>query len=780
MSNVVLDSFRIQNFRSIVDSDWRNLSSDHITVLIGQNESGKTTVLEALYSFYTGKIIEDVFRSDQRLPEVSCQFSLPSGENLLAHLDAERLPAELKEKIKKQKTFSLSRNWSRNREAQIFYSGENVFDFYQNKILQLQKAEESTIQEMESFFASSEMAFAHLPELEKLRDASLQQLIELQQQTKAQQLRVNKAQNEEEKKIASEALQQLTEKQDGKNDEFLKHKSNFEAQKSNTQALSERMVFFKKCRQSISDFEELNMGLNEIRIQLSELYQLHELSSSPKDKRRIKNQIQKLSIEEVKRDALRNNLQTQMHIQLAAAEKVITNNTGISEAIEASKHDYAKTNKFYTLNQLGEECMKLVPVFEFFEDFSGLLPNKIDLEDLLHEREHIEGYKAVRNFLNLAGLSGSFFHEKNQRILKQGIEALNTDVTINFHDYWSQMVGKNNKIKLHLELEHYNYTVPDKSGKPYLTFWIKDNHESLYPKQRSRGVRWFLSFYLELKATEKQNTGNRVLLIDEPGLSLHARAQEDVLKVFEDLKEKMQIIYCTHSPHLVKPDKLYRLLAVQRLDEADDRSETHILDPQMLTQASADTLTPVYSIMGMRMGDSQLISNRNNIIIPDVIHYYYLSRISKIIPGADSLNFIPATSAESISLLVNILSAWQIPYGVLLFGNTPETLVHQLQSSTLIHSDSVNHQKLLYFSTLDEVEDIFSTLDFKKYVLLKREGITLTNSAFILENDLSRKILAANFVNSFEAEKNPAEMFDQTTFNNMNQLFDSIKMLINP
>lgn len=780
MSNVELQSFRIQNFRSIVDSDWRNLSSDHITVLIGQNESGKTTVLEALFSFYTGKIIEDVFRSDQRLPEVSCQFTLPQGENLLAHLDAERIPAELKEKIKKQKTFTLSRSWSKNHESSILYSGDEILNYYQKRVQEIEKAEKQTIQLLDSFFAQAEKEFAALPELEKLRDASLQQLIELQQQTKAQQLRVNKAQNEEEKKIASDALQQLTENQDQKNNEFIKQKSNFDTQKAAANALTERLVFFKKCKQHLFELEELDAQFSEIKTKLIELQQLLELSTNSRDKRHLKKQIQKIGLEEARADARLSNSKAQKHIHLVAAEKVLTNNTDISEAVKTSKLDYEQSTRLYNLNQLGEECMKLVPVFEFFEDFSGLLPNKIDLEDILHEREHTEGYKAVRNFLSLAGLSSSFFHEKNQRILKQGIEALNTDVTINFHDYWSQMVGKNNKIKLHLELEHYDYTMPEKSGKPYLEFWIKDKHERLYPKQRSRGVRWFLSFYLELKATEKQNSGNRILLIDEPGLSLHARAQEDVLKVFEDLKDKMQIIYCTHSPHLVKPEKLYRILAVQRLDQTDDHSETHILDPQMITKASADTLSPVYSIMGMRLGDSQLISNRNNILVPDIIHYYYLSRISKIISGADKLNFIPATSVESISLLVNILTSWQVPYGVLFFGNTPETLIEQLQSETLIHSDSVNHQKLLYFSTLDEVEDIFSTLDFKKYILLRREGITITNSAYIFENDLSRKILAANFVNSFEAEKNPADMFDQTTINNMNQVFDSIKILIKP
>ena len=43
-------------------------------------------------------------------------------------------------------------------------------------------------------------------------------------------------------------------------------------------------------------------------------------------------------------------------------------------------------------------------------------------------------------------------------------------------------------------------------------------------------------FYMELMASALVTDKQMVLLVDEPGVSLHARAQEDVLKVFEDIK----------------------------------------------------------------------------------------------------------------------------------------------------------------------------------------------------------------------------------------------------
>ena len=80
-----LVAFRVQNFRSIVDTGWHQLAHDKITSLIGQNESGKTSILEALKAFHDGLLIEDMLRSDLSLPVVSCKFSFQFSdiENLI-------------------------------------------------------------------------------------------------------------------------------------------------------------------------------------------------------------------------------------------------------------------------------------------------------------------------------------------------------------------------------------------------------------------------------------------------------------------------------------------------------------------------------------------------------------------------------------------------------------------------------------------------------------------------------------------------------------------------
>jgi ABC-type ATPase involved in cell division len=436
--------------------------------------------------------------------------------------------------------------------------------------------------------------------------------------------------------------------------------------------------------------------------------------------------------------------------------------------------------RYMSLEDIADAMFANIPIFEFFEDFSSLLPNKIDLEDLLNESGTVEGYKAAQNFLKIAGLNAEFFREKNQRILKQKIENLNSDITIDFQDYWSQNVGKDNKIRLNFELEHYDFTVPEKSGKPYLEFWIKDRTERLYPKQRSRGVRWFLSFYLELKATARKNHVNRVLLIDEPGLSLHARAQEDVLKVFEDLKDKMQIIYCTHSPHLVDSSRLYRILAIQRVNADDERSETVIIDANSLHEASTDTLTPIYSLMGAKLYDQQLIQQKNNIIIEDSITYYYLTEMMRITDFREKIHFIPSTHESNIPVLMNILMGWRLDFLILLY-DSPEKreMAEHLKKNIFLQAQESASKKIFVMEGFRKVEDLFSTIDFKRFILQKRTGITESNSDYIENNGLSRMILVTSFLNHIRNEKTAFAEFDAETRKNFALLFEKIKKAIN-
>jgi predicted ATP-dependent endonuclease of OLD family len=778
MTQVKLNSFRIQNYRSIIDSGWKNLAPDNITILIGQNESGKTTVLEALESFYKGSIIDDILRSDQTLPVVSCSFSIEGGQSLIDFLNEKKLPSSLVSKIKNKKNFTLTRQWHEDKSSRVFVSGEELFDFFNKQDKETEKTEASTIKQVYEYLTDANKYQVQLAECSEEKSIEEELLTEKRKNFEASKKNARKARKPDSKVIAEKELEIARKEYDEQEKLYLKKAELYEQIKEKSVGLSEKIKVSKACLDVLEESEVLEQKLKEKQHEVLDFRQLVELSTNIKDRKKNHLRLEKATIEVQVLTEKQKQISEHRKLLLLVAHKVINEDSRTRSAEQSAKRELDEISQLYNLSSLGKILMNIVPVFEFFEDFSGLLPNKIDLEDILNEKEHTEGYLAAKNYLQLAGLNGAFFREKNQRILKQRIESLNSDVTINFQDYWSQQVGKNSKIKLHFELEHYDYTYPDKSGKPYIEFWIKDKQNRLYPKQRSRGVRWFLSFYLELKATEARGSGNRVLLIDEPGLSLHARAQEDVLKVFEDLKDSMQIIYCTHSPHLVKTEKLYRVLAVQRANENDDRSETLIFDPSGLNIASADTLTPIYSTMGIRLNSTQFINKERNILLPDAVTYYYLHWLAKMIPDASDINFIPATNENSVPLLINIMAGWQVNFSVLLFGSSRIIESERLEE-TLLSNIEGKHEKMLVLNELESIEDVFSTLDFKKFILFKREGITEKNSEYILSNGLSRKVLATNFVNSLNNNKPNLNIFDETTQKNITDLFNKLSNLIN-
>ncbi len=71
-----LKKFKIKNYKSIVDSGDCYLT-DTITILASKNESGKTSILEALQDFDTDEKIRESakpIKSPEAVPEISITF----------------------------------------------------------------------------------------------------------------------------------------------------------------------------------------------------------------------------------------------------------------------------------------------------------------------------------------------------------------------------------------------------------------------------------------------------------------------------------------------------------------------------------------------------------------------------------------------------------------------------------------------------------------------------------------------------------------------------------
>ena len=772
-----LVSFRIQNFRSIVDIGWHGLAHDNITSLIGQNESGKTSILEALKAFHDGRLIEDMLRSDLSMPIVSCKFSFVYSD-IENRLDKRRLNPEIRKLLGSVESISLSRRWVDELDSHMEMGNElqEVFNEIHDQLRKRELQVQEKLEHLNQDIASATKKLNKIIEeaqwtADKLETVRLR-MNEIKRNIRKFPAKERKEELKKELALEEEMHLKLQETLDTKN-------SKKEEKQDILEALNEKSEMSNRLSEIREETALKKEALGAAQEQLRQLLQMTGMYASEKEQRaaEIKEEISRTDIEKLKDEI--DSLSHEQSVHLLALDHVFEG-LSIEKALAEARKEVDSMKQFYSSRELAEEIFKIIPDFELFEDFSSLLPNRIDLEDIVRANKRAEGYKAAMNFLTITGLEYSFFQQPSSRILKQKIENLNGELTLNFQDFWRQNVGKNNKIKINFELSHYDHTNPEKSGKPFLEFWIKDEQERLYPKQRSRGVRWFLSFFLELKATAMDKSKHqKILLIDEPAVSLHARAQEDVLKVFDDIKEQIQIIYTTHSPHLIDVNKLYRILAVQRAIEDDMKSETLVYSARSLKSATADTLSPIYSTMGARLNQQEIIKSFINVVVKDLATYYFLKAFVALTGLDKECYFLPASGAESVPMMVNILMGWGIDYVILSFGNSEERLVHErLMKEQYDNKIDLAKEQMLFMEEYPDAEDLFSTIDFKKHVVKVREGITVKNSEYLIDSNYSRVILASNFLQEVVNKHLDFKALDDETCENLNNFMQQLSTIL--
>src|SRR5581483_907361 len=124
---------------------------------------------------------------------------------------------------------------------------------------------------------------------------------------------------------------------------------------------------------------------------------------------------------------------------------------------------------------------------------------------------------------------------------------------------------------------------------------------------------------------EFEKEKNIILLLDEPGLSLHARAQMDLLdSIDNNLTKGRQVIYTTHSPFMVRTAALDRVRIVE--DKGPELGSTVTNDAG--STSDPDTLFPLQAALGYDIAQSLFIGNRN-IVLEGTSDFGYLEAATR-------------------------------------------------------------------------------------------------------------------------------------------------------
>ncbi len=239
-----------------------------------------------------------------------------------------------------------------------------------------------------------------------------------------------------------------------------------------------------------------------------------------------------------------------------------------------------------------------------------------------------------------------------------------------------------------------DYTIRITADQQYLKVAVEDSlGVEVELDQRSEGFQWLVSFFVVFFAQAKDELEGAILLLDEPGLSLHGLKQREFRKTLSRLAADNQVVFTTHSPFLVGPDELDIVRVVEMIDRT--------VGTKVHTEVVADdpaSLLPLQEALGYDLAQS-LFAQQRNLILEGLTDYWYIEATANLLRadgGAglkDNIALVPASSAGKVVYFATILHAQKLKVAALLDSDAAgdqaakqDTLVHTLGNKGILRT----------------------------------------------------------------------------------------------
>lgn len=336
------------------------------------------------------------------------------------------------------------------------------------------------------------------------------------------------------------------------------------------------------------------------------------------------------------------------------------------------------------LEDIGTSLLKRVPPFVYFSSYFSVRP-RIHLNRLA-EREETNELDFAYDFGNLQLLKFLGFtarelsdmdssapekgtnYESDVRVQEQYREALamheraiaerkkalyaaGKKLTDEIQRVWND---PSITLRLEVDGQYLQTMVEDELGVP------------VELDQRSEGFRWLVSFFVVFHAQARDKLKDAILLLDEPGLSLHALKQKEFRSTVSRLAEGNQIIYTTHSPFMVGADELDLVRIVEMTDRASGtRVHTRLAvdDPR--------SIYPLQAALGYDLAQSMFTHTRN-LVVEGTTDLLYIEALNAAFEsdGGPSLSegtaIVPAGGAGKVVYYSTVLTSQRLRVAALL------------------------------------------------------------------------------------------------------------------
>lgn len=383
------------------------------------------------------------------------------------------------------------------------------------------------------------------------------------------------------------------------------------------------------------------------------------------------------------------------------------------------------------------------PYMMYFSHYDRMVGQvRLDtLQARLDEQKQPSVESGERVFLDFLHFAGTSLEEINSATTYESLnsrcESASIKITDQLQEYWTQ--NPNLSIEVRVTKAEPDDEPPFNAGIVARARVRNDLHRMTVPfSERSAGFIWFFSFLV--KFAEVKRSGDPILLLlDEPGLTLHGTAQADLLRYFDEkLAPHHQVIYSTHSPFMVPANDLAAVRVVedrlfQKRPGAWDSEGTRVRMDTL--SVDRDTLFPLQGALGYELTQT-LFVGKNTLLVEgpsDVLYLQALSeelRIRKRAHLNPKWTICPAGGIDKIQSFVGLFYGNRLHIAALTdFAKSDRQKLSNLEQSNLLEDGHVLTYAQLLDQSEGDVEDIFGPEAYAKilngaYSLSKANALT--------------------------------------------------------
>ena len=429
-----------------------------------------------------------------------------------------------------------------------------------------------------------------------------------------------------------------------------------------------------------------------------------------------------------------------------SAAEALKGTPGRTSAQEALLKEISKCSKNSFAWAAIDILAKVMPKF-FYTSHFDRMSGEISLSKLAADKGSNSLSTGDQIFLEFLDYAGTSIEElqsaKKYEDLKAKCEGASNDITDEILQFWSQNDAL--AVKIDLADGKTGDPAPFNAGIVAKIRIENGNHRVSIPlSERSAGFLWFFSFLAQFRQLKKK-AKNVIVLLDEPGLSLHGKAQADLLKfIRERLLPDHQVIYTTHSPFMVPIDRFADVRIVEDVIDYDERQRPVVRGTKVRSDVyrfDQDTIFPLQGALGYEI-TRQLFLAKNSLLVEtpsDILYLYAASQALKERSrvGLDERwTICPCGGIEKIAPFVSLFGANTLNVAVLTsVTNGDKDQVERLKKSQILRAGRLYTVAEFSGKSESDLEDLF---DVELYASLLNETFALKRG-----NALNREKLEA-------------------------------------